>query len=112
MLRRRAYLRVLALVSSFPFVPARLDLTLERLPADRHLIFWLRFRQALRDDQAMSTHRAREKAVEDLCFECVTKGEAVQALELANKGHYSIDDIPDKARNWFEQFDESVDTVM
>jgi len=74
-------------------------------------MFWFRFRQALRDDRAMSTPRAREAAVEDLCFDRVTRSEAVRALELADRGHYSIDDIPSEARDWFDQFDESVDAV-
>lgn len=50
----------------------------------------------------MSTASSREQVVEELHFEEITDQEVLRTLELANAGHYSLEDMPD---NWQKCFD-------
>ena len=56
----------------------------------------------------MSTERAPEKAVEKLTLQSLTDAEAVRLLELANKGMYDTDDMPERWHGVFEEMEQRV----
>jgi hypothetical protein len=57
-------------------------------------MFWFHFYGAIQRDRPMSTERAREQTVRELNLQNLTD-EAIQLLELANKGVYDTDDMPE-----------------
>jgi hypothetical protein len=67
-------------------------------------MFWFYFYSAVTKPQTMSTARSREYVVEEeLEMESVSEQEAIRALELADAGYYTLDDIPAAWRTYFEQ---------
>ena len=103
---RRTYLKTLSALSTLPFAP---DVTPEpRLPSDRHVMFWYYFRSAIEYERPFSTARSREQVVEDLDFEQTTDEEALRVLELADAGRYSLEDMPDNWRSYFETVEQEL----
>ena len=58
-------------------------------------MFWFHFYGAIQRDRPMSTERAREQTVRELNLQNLTDDEAIQLLELTNKGVYDTDDMPE-----------------
>jgi hypothetical protein len=58
-------------------------------------MFWFHFYGAIQRDRPTSTERAREQTVKELNLQNLTDDEAIQLLELANKGVYDTDDMPE-----------------
>ncbi|WP_435180482.1 hypothetical protein [Halorussus sp. AFM4] len=56
----------------------------------------------------MSTEQAREKTVEELDLQNLTDDEAVRLLQLANKGVYDTDDMPEQWQGVFEEMEENL----
>ena len=106
---RRSYLKILYGLSTLPFIP---NLTPEpRLPADGHLMYWFHFRSAIKREKSMSTERSREHVVNEMAFKNTTEQEAIRALERADAGYYTLDDIPENWRSYFENVEQSLERL-
>lgn len=100
---RRTFIKTLPSLSALPFFPNHTP-SEPRLPADGNLMFWFYFYSAVTKQRPMSTARSREHVVrEELDMASVTEQEAIRALELADAGHYTREDVPVTWRDYFEQ---------
>ena len=102
-------LGALSAASSLPLVPDPLGSGCPpELPSESSLMFWHHFYSAIQRDRAMSTDRARKKAVEELTLQSLTDDEAVRLLALANEGVYETDDMPERWHGVSEEMEQRI----
>lgn len=74
-------------------------------------MYWFHFRSAIEREKSMSTVRSREHVVNGMTFKKTTKQEAIRALELADTGYYTSDNIPENWRSYFEDVEQSLERL-
>lgn len=96
---RQPFLSALSAIPRIQLLPDRFQPEYPpRLPSEGSLMFWLHFYTATQRG-TLNTEWAREKTVEDLKLDTLTKDEAARFLEMAHKGVYDTDDMPEQWRS-------------